>query len=404
MTEYSTTETTMVTTSYYRKLSVTRHTMRNLEKRKREVCGMLFNCVISSRIIQFDLVCDKDALKQLSKSLSSLGLLIGAIVFGQLAEICGRKKTFHIATTLTMIFAIAVSFTPTFTFFIVGQFLLAFSSSSIYQTSIVLGMEASPSSRRPLIGTACTFSYAIGYILLGMTAYFVQGDWRTLQFITGAICLFYLPYICFLEESVRWLVQHGEAEKLEHMLIRADTLNKSTMEEHMINLHEMCSDFECGLCLQNTEPVGHASVFALFKTPILRKRSVIIIINWFAFGLMYYGISLNIDLFARDPYMIFVFTGFVEIPAGFFSGWLLARYGRRATISVAMIVSGITFLIGGVLSGVAAVLFTSTVVAKFIAKMCISGFPVYISELVPTSVRFCKNYSLQDSYFTCIVV
>ncbi|XP_006825553.2 organic cation transporter protein-like [Saccoglossus kowalevskii] len=170
------------------------------------------------------------------------------------------------------------------------------------------------------------------------------------------------------------------------------------MKEHMTNLNEMCSDFE------DHDPAGHASVFALFKTPILRKRSLIIIINWFAFGLMYYGISMNIDFFAKDPYTIFVFTGFVEIPAGFFTGWLLARYGRRATISVAMIVSGITFLIGGVLSGVASVLFTSAIVAKFIAKMCITGLTVYTSELVPTSIRAQANAIARCSSFIGAIV
>ncbi|XP_077862266.1 organic cation transporter protein-like [Saccoglossus kowalevskii] len=106
----------------------------------------------------------------------------------------------------------------------------------------------------------------------------------------------------------------------------------------------------------------------------------------FAIGLMYFGISVNSNLFAKNPYIIFVLTAAVEIPAALLNCWLLNNYQRRLTQSISLILSGSVLLIGGI-SGIDGLLFVSVVLAKFFIKISIGTVYIYTSELFPTPVR-----------------
>ncbi|XP_006825550.2 organic cation transporter-like protein [Saccoglossus kowalevskii] len=153
----------------------------------------------STVVTEFDLVCKNDYMKQLSKSLSALGELIGSLLFGQFADVYGRKPAVHIASTCSLIFGIATAFVPSFSTFLIGTFLSAMSASAFYLVLYVLAMEATPSSRRPFVATGCSLSYGAG----------------------------------FLEESVRWLLQGGEHKKVKCILNRAAMMNGETINEDL---------------------------------------------------------------------------------------------------------------------------------------------------------------------------
>ena len=45
-------------------------------------------------ITQWDLVCESNSKRQLSKSLVLVGKMVGSAIFGQLADVIGRKPMF----------------------------------------------------------------------------------------------------------------------------------------------------------------------------------------------------------------------------------------------------------------------------------------------------------------------
>nr|XP_006825552.1 PREDICTED: solute carrier family 22 member 6-B-like [Saccoglossus kowalevskii] len=237
-------------------------------------------------------------------------------------------------------------------------------------------MEATPSSRRPFIALGCSLSLGIAQNSIGLTAYMVNGNWRVLQFISGALCLLYIPHFWFLEESVRWLLQGYEISKVKDILNKADAINGKILTEEMNDAS----------CISLVVEVERQSVLTLFKTPVIRQRIIIISLCWFAVGLAYYGISLNSNFFAKNPYIIFMFTAAVELPAALLNWWLLQHYPRRLTQSISLALSGAVLLIGGI-SGIDWLRICSVVLSKFFAKLSIGTVYIYTAELFPTPVR-----------------
>ncbi|XP_070569254.1 solute carrier family 22 member 6-B-like [Ptychodera flava] len=81
---------------------------------------------------EFDLVCDKDWQKQLSKSIILFGKLMGSLVFGQASDRFGRKPTFICALVLTLLSGVGTAFSPNYIVFAIGQFLLGFGEMGLF--------------------------------------------------------------------------------------------------------------------------------------------------------------------------------------------------------------------------------------------------------------------------------
>ena len=68
----------------------------------------------------------------------------------------------------------------------------------------------------------------------------------------------------------------------------------------------------------------------LFKTPNLRKNTLIQYFNWFTVVLVYYGLTLNADtLIPGNVYINFSVSGLIEIPSNIFCLVILHFFGRR---------------------------------------------------------------------------
>merc|ERR1719268_790568 len=53
----------------------------------------------------------------------------------------------------------------------------------------------------------------------------------------------------------------------------------------------------------------------LFRTPMIRRNTIVISLAWFALGTLYFGLSLHMPEFKANIYLIFFLSGLVEIPA-----------------------------------------------------------------------------------------
>ncbi len=72
--------------------------------------------------MQMDLVCDRELLSQTAQSVFFGGVLVGAIVNGQLSDLIGRKLVFLGTLFLEAVFGIALSFVQSYTWFAVCWF------------------------------------------------------------------------------------------------------------------------------------------------------------------------------------------------------------------------------------------------------------------------------------------
>lgn len=174
-----------------------------------------------------------------------------------------------------------------------------------------------------------------GFILIGCIAYVIH-DWRYLQLAISLPSLIFLGYWWIIPESTRWLLAHNRNEEAVRIVSKVAKANKLTIPNEIL------------LKLKSNETTDKThespSLLALFKTPYLRFKSILIFFNWLIISGTYYGLSWSTKNLGGDVYVNFMISGLVEFPACIFLIFTLNRWGRKLILSGSMIFGGFCLL------------------------------------------------------------
>lgn len=190
--------------------------------------------------------------------------------------------------------------------------------------------------RRVVACSLITIFYAIGEMVLAIIAKYYQ-NWRVLLRIVYAPALFLIVYLWILPESVRWLLSQSREAEAKSILKRAAKVNKRKLSDHSMDK----------LILANRQKLQNVSEG---KFPIRQAFSTLFwrIANcsfcWIVNVLVYYGLSLNAVLLDGDKYNNFIFIAMVEIPGFMLPLLIMNRLGRRYSLFVSMLLSGLCCL------------------------------------------------------------
>lgn len=97
----------------------------------------VFNESVFTSTIQseWDLVCNRSSLSSLSQTIFMLGILVGNMMFGVLADKFGRRLPLVVAVIIQLIFGVATSFSPSYWFFVFFRFITAVATGGTMLTS-----------------------------------------------------------------------------------------------------------------------------------------------------------------------------------------------------------------------------------------------------------------------------
>ncbi|XP_055520971.1 solute carrier family 22 member 13b [Leucoraja erinacea] len=302
----------------------------------------------STIVTEFNLVCDQRWLIQLSQTSSMVGLFVGAMLFGHLADRFGRQRTILVSLLIQLLSGMGAAFAPNIALFIALQFVLGTAVSGAMMNTIVLGTEWTGPAQRSFASvlTQCTFS--AGQMLLAGLAYAIR-DWRVLHLTTACPMLLFLSYIWLLPESARWLIMKGQKEEAKRYLRRAALLNKRVFNESL-------TDKSCLVCR-------------------------------FVNSFVYYGLSFSVGSFGKNIYLTHFIFGLVETLRGSCI-WLLAKFGRRKCQGCFLWLGGVScLLVLAVPQGMAAGVTALAVLAKLSISCSFTVTYVYSTELLPTVIR-----------------
>jgi MFS family permease len=329
------------------------------------------------------------------------GAVIGALLFGRLADRLGRKRLFLLTLLVYMAATVATAFSLGFASFAVCRFLTGMGIGGEYAAINSAIDELIPARVRGRVNLAINGSFWIGaaigavlsLVLLDERVLGPQLGWRA-GFLLGAmLALAILLVRRHVPESPRWLLAHGRGDEAERIIARIEDAVRA----------ERGQPFEAGA---KAAPV----VFTRAKVPSLAevahvllrrypRRSAVVLALMVSQAFFYNAIFFTYALvltrfYAVDPAQVGLYI--FPFAAGNVLGPLLLgplfdRIGRRVMITATYALSGI----GLALTGVGFLLNlldanTQTLawsVVFFLASAAASSAYLTVSEVFPLEMR-----------------
>uniref|UniRef100_A0A8C5SS89 Major facilitator superfamily (MFS) profile domain-containing protein n=1 Tax=Laticauda laticaudata TaxID=8630 RepID=A0A8C5SS89_LATLA len=299
---------------------------------------------VPTLVTEFDLVCDRRDLSDISQSIFMGGLLAGSLIFSFLSD----------------------------------------RGLSVFQFS--LGSEWVGPSYRPQALIIIHCANAMGQMALAGIAYFIR-DWRLFQIIASAPAFVIFFYAWVLPNSARWLITKKKIKEAKDILLRAATINNRIISKNIIDQ------------LTPEKKVPSKCILDFFKKSYLKNMTLIMALIWFVDSLVYYEVSLHVGDFGLNIYLTQFIFGAVEIPSRILSVFLLQWIGRKKCQSTWLVLGGIVCVMISVLPKEFILIVTVlAVIGKSAMAAAFSTTYLFSAEIFPTVVRqfglgFCSMFA-----------
>ncbi|KAK4879080.1 hypothetical protein RN001_007226 [Aquatica leii] len=333
----------------------------------------------SSRGIEWNFVCNQRWMGAVAHSSFMFGSFIGAVTLGTAADKYGRKPIFCLSATLQLIFGVVAAFVSEYYQFLVVQFLYGlFGSAGCFIIGFVLSMELFGPSKRTACGIGFQAAFALGIILVAGWGAIIHNR-QILQLIYGLHGIFLVGHWWWMDESPRWLWANGKVAEAVRVIQKGLKINGSSVLLDPVDY--------LATTTKVSKNVPSANIFDLFKTPIFRKRTLIVCFAWFANSLLFYGLSLSTGKLYGNPFVLLCLIGVVEIPGCILILLMMKCTGRRSSTSLFMVVASICCIIATYLlkNNVGSTIFV--MISKFSISNSFTILSNYTAELFPTAVR-----------------
>jgi benzoate transport len=150
-------------------------------------------------------------------SMELIGMAIGSIVLGGVADRIGRRPTMLGCLVVMTAGMFMVTTVKEITQLEVWRFTTGLGIGGLLATSNAVAAEFSNLRRRNLSVSLMAIGYPIGAVVGGLiVARLLQGhDWRSVFYFGGSITALFIPLVLLVPESVHWLTQKQPAGALE---------------------------------------------------------------------------------------------------------------------------------------------------------------------------------------------
>lgn len=192
------------------------------------------------------------------------------------------------------------------------------------------------------------------------------------------ICDFILPG--------RWLISKGRYEEARRLIKTSAKINGSVIEDASIAEMEASVEEE----LKREQNLArHLTFIDLFRHRQMRRKTIILAVAWIVCAALYYVLLLDQSELSENPYIGFLVTSVVQIPANFFVLAALSRpyFGRRKSLSGCLIIAGIMLVIIPFCGRVGHTKMTLSVIGRFCSTCAYIVLHLFAAEQFPTVVR-----------------
>lgn len=314
-------------------------------------------------------------------SIGLIGMALGAVISGTVADRIGRKKVFTITVLLYSIASAFCALSWNYQSLLVFRFLVGFGLGGELPVAATLVSEYAPSRVRGRFIVLLESFWGLGWIAAACIAYFfipVYG-WR-MAFLIGALPALYVCLIrLHMPESVRYLLTRGRVDEARQIVL---SLEKQLHVPSVLFTSET----------ETVPVVAKASFRELWKKPFM-SRTIMLWLVWFGINFSYYGIFMWLpSLVFQQGFTVVKTFEYVlimtlaQLPGYYCAAWLVDKIGRKYTLSAFLLFSGVASYFFGHASTAATLMMWGSVMSFF--NLGAWGvLYTYTPEQYPTAIR-----------------
>ena len=284
--------------------------------------------------------------------INSIGMALGALVFGLLADRIGRKKVFILTLLMFSVASGLSALATTLVMLLVLRLFIGLGLGGELPVASTLVAESVPAHERGRIVVLLESFWALGWILAALIAYFIipSHGWR-IALLLGALPALYAVYLRLrLPDSPRFAPP-------------------------------------------TAAHTGFASKLAqLFARPY-RRATVMLWVLWFSVVFSYYGMFLwlpgvvglkGFGLMKSFEYVLLMTLA--QLPGYFSAAWLIERFGRKFVLITYLLGTALAAYFFGTADSVAQLL-TAGMLLSFFNLGAWGALYAYTPEQYPDAIR-----------------
>lgn len=327
-------------------------------------------------------------------SVGLLGMALGAILSGSVADRIGRKKVFAFTLVVYSLATGLCGLAWSYASLLFFRFLVGFGLGGQLPVAVTLVSEFTPAKHRGKFLVLLESFWAIGWLLASVISYLIIPNygWH-IAFFIGAIPALYVFYLWkYIPESPRFLEEQGriqEAEAVYRLVageagpdVKAGRTAEEAKREHR----------QPQKGTAKTKVLKRVTVAELFSRKFLR-RTVFLWLLWFGIVYSYYGIFtwlpsiLALKGFSlTKSFSYVIIMTLAQIPGYFSAAFLVDRIGRKPTLAAFVLGTAISAYFFGLGNSVAMILVFGSLMSFF--NLGAWGILyTYTPELYPTRAR-----------------
>jgi Permeases of the major facilitator superfamily len=326
-------------------------------------------------------------------SASLIGNIIGAVIFGGIGDKVGRRPLFQITLLWYSIFTALTSLSNTFYELVILRILAGIGLGGMLVIDPALLSEFLPPKKRGRLMVSLDLFWPIGSFIALLLAYLFlesfNGNWRGL-FLAAAFPAFMVAlFRLIVPETPFFLAKIGKIE------VAASILTKLTGRNIEAN----------SITFAVEEEGSYSELFTFYK-----RRVIAMLAAWMSLNYTYYGLflwlptALNIlALYGNNIWFFLVLAFLFQIPGYLSAMFLVEKWGRKSTLTVYLLMSGITGITMGLTTNNVLLFTMSMLLVSFFNLGAWGSVYPFTSELFPTKLRG-KSFGLAEGTGKVIAV
>ena len=273
-------------------------------------------------------------------SIGLIGMALGAVLAGTIADRIGRKQVFTITVLLYSISTGLCAVAWNYESLLVFRFLVGFGLGGELPVAATLMSEYAPARLRGRFIVLLESFWGLGWLVAACIAYLLIPvfGWQAAFFIGALPALYVFLLRLHMPESIRYLLAKGRVDEakaivrdIERQLRLPERPFLDQLAPHRVQAEQV-------------ETPGFSALWAKG----MRRRTVMLWLAWFGIVFSYYGIFMWLPsmVFAQGFAIVKTFEYVLimtvaQLPGYYAAAYLVDVIGRRYTLGLFLLLSGV---------------------------------------------------------------